>query len=126
MKALSATQIKRLEEAFEPINAEYATKDAEEVRGHDAVFGEQLVELRLEQQTARAPQCADFVTAIAELRKATLACKHPEDILLKQYASQQLVLRGAQKLATMADAELAAACTQMAAGVRDDAKHICD
>lgn len=124
-KALSPDQKARLEKAFAPINDEYAAKDRAEVRQFDVLFGQRLAGLNIDQLPTRAPQCADYLAAIEAVRKATLDCKS-DAIALEQYAIQQVIIADVTKLAKTAEVDVGAACTQMAAGLRDEAKHICN
>jgi len=125
LKQLTAEQQKRLDEAFEPLNAKYKDKELADVRAHDVAFETKLAELHLDQLTSRAGQCAEFVSAIDTARKAILACTWTDSLMLEQFGTQQLIIAKAKELEKTADADLAVACTRVATELRENAKTVC-
>ncbi|HTL37514.1 MAG TPA: hypothetical protein VL326_30485 [Kofleriaceae bacterium] len=120
-KTLSKAQQDKLEQAFEPIEREYAEKDRAEIRAKDEEFGRLLAEQRANELAARAPACQTFLDAITDVRKRILGCASVEVLALEQFGIFEAVRADLKELATIdSAAQLASTCEAKAKSLADE------
>jgi hypothetical protein len=123
---LSATQKEHLAAGFEPSHEALDREAAAETRAFDQQFKTELDAMKLEQLSARAPQCADYLAAIDAGRKVSLGCASSTD-KLALYGFQQTVKAQVKRLMAITDDQaLGAACVHEAGELRSASSRICD